>query len=383
MKLLYYSPASYGGIADYAHEQANALVDLGVDVTILSTPKYPTGRGGKYKIVPILQEMAPTKPLRYKALKVIRFTSVMLANFAKLASFIEEKGFQYVLLGSYTEYLAPLWSGRLRQLARKGVVFGAVVHDPVRNFVLGPHWWHRWSIACGYSFLREAFVHESIELDTVQPMPQLRTTVISYGVHHFPDANQSREETRSHLNLPLDAKVMLAFGQIRDSKNLDLVIRAIVNFPNLYLIVAGKEQSSSQQLVALYQNLARTLGVADRCRWEIRFIPDTEIANLFEAADITLLTYSKTFRSASSVLNTAASYRKPCIASAGEGPLRSVVQKYELGIWVAPDEVDAIMNGIKKWLETPPTPQWERFFEENSWTLNAKVVTNYLQFKGS
>jgi glycosyltransferase involved in cell wall biosynthesis len=83
------------------------------------------------------------------------------------------------------------------------------------------------------------------------------------------------------------------------------------------------------------------------------------------------------------VLNTAASYRKPCIASAGEGPLRSVVQKYELGIWVAPDEVDAIMNGIKKWLETPPTPQWERFFEENSWTLNAKVVTNYLQFKGS
>ena len=383
MKLLYYSPDSYGGIADYAHEQANALANLGVDVTFLCTPKYPTAREEKYKIVPILQEMAPTKPLRSKALKVIRYTSVMLANFAKLASFIEEQDFQYVLLGSYTEYVAPLWSGRLRQLAKKGVVFGAVVHDPVRNFVLGPHWWHQWSIACGYSFLREAFVHESIELDTVQPMPQLRTTAISYGPHHFPDANQSREETRSRLKLPLDAKVMLAFGQIRDSKNLDLVIRAMVNFPNLYLIVAGKEQSSSQQLVALYQNLAKTLGVADRCRWEIRFIPYTEIANLFEAADITLLTYSKTFHSASSVLNTAASYRKLCIASAGEGPLRSVVQKYQLGVWVDPDDVDAIMNGIKKWLENPPTPQWERFFEENSWTVNAKVVTNCLQFKGS
>jgi glycosyltransferase involved in cell wall biosynthesis len=381
MKLLYYSPASYGGIADYAHEQAKALVNLGVDVTFLCTPKYPTGRGEKYKIVPILQEMAPTKPLRYKALKVIRFTSVMLANFAKLASFIEEKDFQYVLLGSYVEYLAPLWSGRLRQIAKKGVVFGAVVHDPVRNFVLGPHWWHQWSISCGYSFLREAFVHESIELDTVRPMPQLRTTVIRYGTHHFPDANQSWQETRSRLNVPLDAKIMLAFGHIRDNKNLDLVIRAMVNFPDLYLIVAGQEQSSSQHLVALYKNLADTLGVAERCRWEIRFIPDTEIANLFEAADITLLTYSKTFRSASSVLNTAASYRKPCIASSGESSLRSVVQKYQLGIWVDPDDVDAIANGIKKWWENPPTPQWERFFEENSWTLNAKVVTNCLQSK--
>jgi glycosyltransferase involved in cell wall biosynthesis len=378
MKLLYYSPASYGGLADYAHEQANALVDLGVDVTILSTPKYPKGRGEKYKIVPILQEMAPAKPLHYKALKVIRFTSVMLANFAKFASFIEEKDFQYVLLGSYTEYLAPLWSGRLRQLTKKGVIFGAVVHDPVRDFVLGPQWWHQWSIGCGYSFLREAFVHEAIELDTVRPMPQLRTTVIPHGPYHFPEANQSREETRSRLNLPLDAKVMLAFGHIRDNKNLELVIRAMVNFPDLYLIVAGKEQSSGQRLVAFYQELATNLGIANRCRWQIRFIPDTEVANLFASADIILLTYSENFHSASGVLNTAVGSRKLCLASAGESSLRSVVQKYELGIWIAPDNVDSIVNGILMFLENPPSPQWDRYFEENSWTLNAKLVSQCL-----
>ncbi len=378
MQLLYYSPSSYGGIADYAHEQANALVDLGVDVTLLCTPKYPTGRGEKYHIVPILQEIKPNKPLPHKALKAIHLTSVTLFNFTKLTSFIEEKDFQYVLLGSYVEYLAPLWSGRLRQLAKKGVVFSAVVHDPVRDFVLGPRWWHRWSIACGYTFLREAFVHESIELDTVRPMPQLRTTVIPQGIYHFPDGTQSREKTRSSLDLPLDAKVMLAFGHIRDSKNLDLVIRAMTNFPDLYLIVAGKEQSSNQRPAAFYQDLAKTLGVAERCRWEVRFIADTEIGNFFEATDITLLTYSNTFRSASSALNTAANYRQPCIASAGEGSLRSVVQNYELGIWVEPDDVDAIVTGIRTWLENPPTPQWERYFKENSWALNAKLVSHSL-----
>ncbi|QIZ72492.1 glycosyltransferase family 4 protein [Oxynema aestuarii] len=377
MKLLYYSPASYGGIADYAHEQANALAELGINVTFLCTPKYPTDRTKKYQIVPILEDIKPDKPLPNKLFKAAHYISITLANYAKLANFVEEKNFQHVLL-SYVEYLAPLWSGRLRQLAKKEVVFGAIVHDPVRNFVVGPCWWHRWSIACAYSFLREAFVHEAIELDTVQPIPQLRTTVIPHGTHQFPSASKSREEMRIQLNLPLDAKVMLAFGHIRDNKNLDLVIQAMVNFQDLYLIVAGKEQSLGQKPAAFYQNLAKTLGVADRCRWEVRFIPDTEIANLFEAADITLITYSKTFHSASGVLNTAAGYRKPCLASAGESSLRSVVQKYELGIWVEPDDLDSIVNGIRRWSENLPSPQWERYFEENSWALNAKLVSHCL-----
>lgn len=381
MKLLYYSPASYGGIADYAHEQANALVDLGVDVTLLSTPKYPTNRGEKYKIITNLQELLPARPLPHKAFKIAHYISVTLGNFRKLANFIEKHNFQYILLGSYTEYLAPLWCKRLQQLAKKGVIFGAIVHDPVRDFILGPVWWHRWSIACGYSFLREAFVHEAIKLDTVRPMPNLRTTVIPHGPYHFPQATVSKEETRANLGLPSNAKVMLAFGHIRDNKNLDLVIRAMTPNPDVYLIVAGKEHSSGQKLVSYYQDLAKTVGVAERCRWLIRFIPDTEVANLFTASDLVVLTYSKTFRSASGVLNTAVSYRKPCLASGGEGPLCSVVKNYQLGIWVEPDNVDSIINGIKNWLEQPLNPEWEKYFEENSWVKNAKLIIHCLSQK--
>ena len=43
MRLLYYSPASYGGLADYAHEQANAIASLGVEVTLLCTPRLSDG----------------------------------------------------------------------------------------------------------------------------------------------------------------------------------------------------------------------------------------------------------------------------------------------------------------------------------------------------
>ena len=376
MKLLYYSSASYGGIADYAHEQANALADQGWQVTLLSTPEYPTNRGEKYQIVPLLEEFQSSETLKNRVAKGIDFVAVTIANFRKLTQFIKQHNFQYVLLGSYVEYFAPLWASSLRKLVKKGVKFGAVVHDPVRDFVLGPNWWHRWSIASGYSFLSEAFVHEPIALDTAQIMPQLKTTVIPFGVYSFPLPQASRTDMRTKLQLPLDAKVMLAFGHIRDQKNLDLVIRAMVNFPNVYLVIAGKEQSSGQKPASFYQDLAYSLGVSDRCRWEIRFLSDTEVADLFEASDLAILLYSKTFRSASSALSIATNYRKPCLASAGKSSLQSIVQKYNLGIWVEPDDVNATTTGIQQWLENPPHPQWERYFAENSWAMNASLVCN-------
>lgn len=382
MKILYYSPASYGGLADYAHEQANALVQLGIDVTLLCTPGYPTGRGEQYKVEPVLQEIKSGNAYSNKLLKAFHYISAILSNYQKLAHYIKAHNIHTVLLGSYAEYLAPLWSGQFRKLAQTGVVFGAIVHDPVRDFVLGPRWWHRWSIASSYSFLREAFVHYPIQLDTGQPLPQLRTTVIPHGNYQFPIAAATREATRQHLQLPQDAKVMLAFGHIRDNKNLDLVIQAMPHFPNVYLIVAGKEQSSGQKPIEFYQNLATRIGVAERCRWKNQLIPEQEVANLFEASDIVVLTYNSTFHSASGVLNTAVSYRKPCLASSGEGVLKAVVQKYGLGVWICPDNATEVLYGIKELLNNQPAPQWEQYLLDNSWQSNAQLVKHYLMSRG-
>ena len=169
---------------------------------------------------------------------------------------------------------------KYRELAYRGVVFGAIVHDPVRDFVVGPISWHHWSVACGYSFLREAFVHEPIKLDTAWQMPQLRTTVIPHGVYDFPPATETRDVARARLGLPIEARVMLSFGHIRDGKNLDLVLRAMRNFPDLYVVVAGEMQSSSHKPAEYYQDLARELGVADRCRWQAGYVPRPEVGNL-------------------------------------------------------------------------------------------------------
>jgi glycosyltransferase involved in cell wall biosynthesis len=264
----------------------------------------------------------------------------------------------------------------LVRLARKGVVVGTVVHDPVRDFVVGPRWWHRRSVASAYSFLREAFVHEPITLDTVRPMPHLRTTVIPHGLFAFPPATATRELYRRELGISPTAPVWLSFGHVRDGKNLDLVIRALARFPEAFLIVAGKEQSSGQKPVAFYRDLARQCGVAQRCLWLNRFIAPEEVGNLFTASDIVLLTYSRNFRSASGVLNAAVYFRKLCLASSGQGNLQTVVSQYQLGIWVEPDREEALVDGLRRWQTAPPVPRWDAYAADNSWRRNAEIVTD-------
>jgi hypothetical protein len=60
--------------------------------------------------------------------------------------------------------------------------------------------------------------------------------------------------------------------------------------------------------------------------------------------------------------------------------LKSVVEKYSLGAFVEPDDVEEIVRGASKLLSTStaPRPQWERYERENSWGENARKVVEAL-----
>ena len=372
-RLLLFCPASVGGIADYTHAQANALAGQGVEVSLLCNLNWPhstnTGVRQLREIpLPVLQSNLPRWASR------VRTAISILRSYGTLVRVIQRDGHRRVLLASYIEYLAPTWAGWLRELARNGVVFGAIVHDPVRDYVVGPGWWHKRSVAAGYSFLREAFVHAAINLDTVRPMGNMRTTVIPHGPFAFPAASKSREQVRCELGIPRDGRVLLAFGHLRDGKNLDLVLRSLVELPDVYLIVAGGEQSGAQKPASFYLRLAEDLGVGNRCHWLIRFIKPDEVGGLFAAADLVALTYSRAFRSASGVLNAAVYYRRPCLASGGEGNLQSMVKRYSLGFWIEPDNLSALLRGLRRWQLHALKPRWDDYEADNSWERNAELV---------
>ncbi len=371
MKLVYFCAATGGGMADYARYQANALVAQGVDIEFLAPARFPARSSDQFSI----NKLRCVYPMQWpRPFRTFAAGLRILQAHRTLAEITAREKAQHVLMASYAEYLAPLWSSPLRSLARSGTVFGAIVHDPVRDHVVGPRWWHRRSIAAGYSFLREAFVHEDIHLDTSAPMSALRTTVIPHGPYPLMDRGDSRQQVRTNLNLPESAFVWLSFGHLRQGKNLHLSIPALRDFPNAFLVVAGRAQSGGQQIIEHYRRLAREAGVADRCRWVDRFVPEEEVGGLFRAADLVLLTYSRSFRSASGVLNAAVAFRRPCVASGGEGNLQTQVKRHSLGVWVEPDDALALRHGIRRFFAVPPAPHWEAYEEENSWQINARRV---------
>jgi glycosyltransferase involved in cell wall biosynthesis len=374
MRLLYYCPGSIGGIGDYTYSQAAALSAMGVDVTLLVSrecePPSPN-----YAVERVLRN----ESRRFsgpRLLRQIKRSALICGNILRLRRAILKGGFQHVMLASYVEYAAPLWSFELTGLVRRGVRFGAVLHDPIRNSVAGPEWWHRWSIRCGYAFLMDVFVHERIDRTEAGTPGEVRITVVPHGPFDFPPPTQSREEMRTRLGVPAEARLMLSFGHIRDGKNLDFVLRAMVQAPELWLLVAGAEAGGVHRPLQYYQDLAKELGIAERCRWLPGHLAKRDVGSVFEASDVAIMAYSHTFRSASGVLNTAVRFRKPCIASSGPGNLKTQIQKFSLGVWVEPDSVEALVLGFRQWLQAASQPHWQEYEKENSWQRNAELVAD-------
>jgi glycosyltransferase involved in cell wall biosynthesis len=189
------------------------------------------------------------------------------------------------------------------------------------------------------------------------------------------DAGRSTLDTSA----PADV-VFLAFGFIRDNKNLDLVIRALVKNPVAVLVVMGRAQSKKDKPLEFYRNLANELGVQDRVKFFDGFVPDEKLASYFAAADVVVLTYDASFHSQSGVLNVAARARRPVLASAGESPLKDCVQKFRLGVFVEPDNLRALKEGMKKvasdeWRVAGGEPDWEGYEAFASWDVNvAKIL---------
>ena len=374
MRLLYFAPYSHGGLADYTQAQADALGQEGVEVTILCRPTFSNERSGSFTTLPRLKEAkAPSRSF----LKKLDHFSWILEDVKQLDLVIRKFNYHHVIL-SFSEYLAPFWTWRLVKHANRGVRFGAIVHDPVRDFVLGPKWWHHYSIQKAYSFLSNAFVHEPIELELGNANPELITSVIPHGIYSFPPSKMTHEKAKASLQIPDQSTVLLSFGHIRDGKNLDLIIKSLKSLPDCYLIVAGKEQSSGQRPAQYYQEMAQELGIDSRCRWIIEHVPESQVGDLFSAADLLMLTYSSNFRSASGVLNTAANFRVPCIASSGDGPLKNSVELYNLGTWAQPDSQLGLEQAIQEAIDKPATPDWDLYIKENSWKRNAKIVISQI-----
>lgn len=379
-RILYCAEASSGGIAEYVKFHSQALTRVGMNVTLLCREDYPYKELDGITVLPELPVIRKGGSRLGRLLGYIsdsRFISRRVLKEALTGSC------DYVLLDCFREYLSPCWVRPLRKARARGLRFGVVAHDPVRDFVVGPLWWHRFSIRTAYSFIDDVFVHDRSRIDFGGSKPdRIQIHEIPHGPYGVPAPRKNRSQLRKELGLSEEAVVFLAFGQIRDGKNLDLFIRAMPTMPEgVVLLVAGRSDSASQKTPDSYQQLAEKLGLKERCRWLIKYIDADEIAEIFDAADFILLTYSKAFVSASGVLNIAAERGKPVLASGGDGPLQTAVLNYPIGHWIDNLDEQSLSQAVRTIIQDQSF-NFSDYLVDHSWERNAVTVRNAI-FKGT
>lgn len=145
-------------------------------------------------------------------------------------------------------------------------------------------------------------------------------------------------------NLQLDEKTqyILFFGFIRDYKGLDLLLEAMANNKlkdkNLKLIVAGEFYNNADK----YFELEKNFNVADKIIWRNDFIPDSQVATYFSAADIIVQPYKSATQSG--VTQIAYHFEKPMLVT-NVGGLAEIVPNEKVGYVVEPN-ADAIVTAL-------------------------------------
>jgi glycosyltransferase involved in cell wall biosynthesis len=385
--ILIFCPDSGGGTAEHARYQARALAEAGLEVTLLCSADYAANPSEPFKIRRVFPAERGSKQSSRIA-RVLRHAWRLVSTQWRLAWEVAHGGYRQVLIASYGEYLSLFWVWpHLILSSLRGVTYVANLHDPVRDFRVGPVWWHEWSVSLAYAPLTVCIVHKHLDDPSVVP-PHIRVVEAPVGVYDLSPSRQDASVTRAEWGVPPSATVFFSFGFIRDNKNIDLLIRALPPNPSAWVVVMGRVQSATScKPVSFYLSLAEELGVADRVVILEQFVPDDMLGAYFAAADVLALTYAGSFHSQSGVLNIVARADKPVLASAGESPLKESVLRFHLGLFVAPDDADAIAPAMGRFCEFVAAgragqrkpkdfrgPDWNGYRQYASWETNVRVI---------
>jgi glycosyltransferase involved in cell wall biosynthesis len=155
-------------------------------------------------------------------------------------------------------------------------------------------------------------------------VPSDKIVVIPHGNYlHALGEIPSRRRARQRLGLPVDARVLLFFGQIKEVKGLDLLLKAlpavIEKFSDTVLVIAGKVWKDDFNQ---YKKIIDAHALSPHLFTRIQYIDNADVPLYFSAADLVVLPYKRIYQSG--VILMAMSYGKSVLASDIEG-MREII----------------------------------------------------------
>lgn len=148
--------------------------------------------------------------------------------------------------------------------------------------------------------------------------------------------------SRIGFDTPLDAPLLLAMGRLHENKAFDVLLRALVRLPDVWLWIAGEGPEA-----ASLSTLAADLGVADRVRF-LGWRDDSDA--LMQACD--LFVCPSRHEPLGNIVLEAWAAKKPVVAAAAAGPV-SLIGDNAAGLIVPLDDPDGLAGGIRTLLADP------------------------------
>jgi D-inositol-3-phosphate glycosyltransferase len=300
----------HGGMVHYDAGLCEGLAEAGVDVTLYTSDKTPEDERAPYRTRRFYREVYGPDPAWRRGIRYLRASlRAMLGAGRDGASVAHLHFFHAGPLELFDVLLARLL----------GLRVVATAHD-VRPFAAGLSAPRVAKVA--YRLVHRIVAHSETarrELLEVLRVPGAKVDVIPHGNYlRSIDGVPTKEAARSRLGLDRDARVLLFFGQLKEVKGLDVLLRAmpkvVDDHEDAVLLIAGKVWKDDWER---YRRQADALAAAGNCVCRVSYVPEAEVPDYYAASDVVVLPYHRIYQSG--VLLLAMSYGKPVVVSDIEG----------------------------------------------------------------
>lgn len=338
MKIIIVGPAHpyRGGIAAFTDRLATEFVAEGADVTLYTfTLQYPSFLfPGKTQY----SDAAPPENI-----KIFRkINSLNPFTWIKTAKEIRSKNPDIVIFAYWMSFFAPCYAKMAKIISKNkntrciGLVHNMMPHE--KSFV------DRFFSPC---FVKSMDAFVALSKSVLEDVSRLdkKSKPKLFSPHPLYDHYGDKEDKALALSgLYLDDKYdyLLFFGLIREYKGLDLLLKAMADerldkYP-LKLIVAGEFYDKKEPYLQMIDNhnINSKVIICDR------YIPDEEVKNFFNLADMVVQPYRSATQSG--VTQVAYHFEKPMLVT-DVGGLREIVPDGKVGYVVEP-KPDKIADAI-------------------------------------
>lgn len=199
-------------------------------------------------------------------------------------------------------------------------------------------------------FASQVITHSEFAASQVRlvSLKKNNVSVVTHGDTDFINGDVSKWDRKSScelLGLESSLSYILFFGQIKEVKGLDILLKAFAlvrNRENIKLIVAGKFWKAEK---SKYLQIVKDHGIESSVIFESRFIPTQEVPHYYVASDIICLPYREIY--SSGVLLRSLAYGKPVVCSDHQ-VLRNVVQDGENGLLFRSEDETSLARAIER-----------------------------------